>query len=69
VPLGLGAIPYVSLEDCGYYARWLFDNIDKANRLDLKVVIEHVYYKDLARAFENVIGYLARFIDIDLDIY
>ena len=69
VPLGSGAVPHVSLEDCGYYARWLFDNIDKANGLDLEVAIEHVHYEDLARAFEVVTGHPARFIDVDLDTY
>jgi hypothetical protein len=68
-PLGPGAVPHVSLEDCGYYVRWLFDNIDKANGLDLEVSIEHVYYEDLARAFEAVTGHPARFIDVDLDTY
>ncbi|KAJ5833631.1 hypothetical protein N7474_001942 [Penicillium riverlandense] len=68
-PLGSGAVPHVSLEDCGYYARWLFDNIDKANGLNLEVAIEHVHYEDLARAFEAVTGHPARFIDVDLDSY
>lgn len=69
VPLGSGAIPHVSLDDCGYYVRWMFDNIDKANGLDLEVAIEHVHYEDLARAFEAVTGHPARFIDVDLDTY
>ncbi|KAJ5458886.1 hypothetical protein N7530_010830 [Penicillium desertorum] len=68
-PLGSGAVPHVSLEDCGYYARWLFDNPDRANGLDLEVAIEHVHYKDLALAFEDVTGHPARFIDVDLDSY
>jgi hypothetical protein len=59
----------VSLEDRGYYARWLFDNPDRANWLDLEVAIEHIHYKDLARAFEAVTGHPARFIDVDLDTY
>jgi hypothetical protein len=29
VPLGNGAVPHVALEDCGYYARWLFDNPER----------------------------------------
>ncbi|KAL3477179.1 NAD(P)-binding protein [Aspergillus californicus] len=68
-PLGSGAVPHVSLEDCGYYTRWIFDNIDKANGLDLEVAIEHVHYGDLARAFEAVTGRPARFIDVELDTY
>jgi hypothetical protein len=69
VPLGKGAVPHVSLEDCGNYVRWMFDNVDKANGLDLEVAIEHVHYEDLARAFEAVTGHPARFIDVDLDTY
>ncbi|KAI7969240.1 hypothetical protein EIK77_002255 [Talaromyces pinophilus] len=69
VPLGHGAVPHVSLEDCGYYVRWMFDNVDRANGLDLEVAIEHVHYEDLARAFEAVTGHPARFIDVDLDTY
>lgn len=36
VPLGDGAVPHVSLEDCGYYVRWLFDHPERANGMDLK---------------------------------
>ncbi|KAL4892945.1 NAD(P)-binding protein [Aspergillus ambiguus] len=69
VPLGSGAIPHVSLDDCGHYVRWMFDNPDRANGLDLEVAIEHVHYEDLARAFEAVTGHPARFIDESLDSY
>lgn len=69
VPLGSGAVPHVSLDDCGYYVRWMFDNVDRANGLDLEVAIEHVHYEELARAFEDVTGHPARFIDVDLDTY
>src|SRR6476646_320157 len=44
VPLGEGAVPHVSLEDCGYYVRWLFDHPERANGMDLEVAIEHVTY-------------------------
>jgi hypothetical protein len=47
----------------------MFDNIDKANGLDLEVAIEHVHYEDLARAFEAATGHPARFIDVNLDTY
>src|SRR5246127_1488163 len=51
VPLGDGAVVHVALEDCGFYARWLFDNPGRANGMDLEVAIEHVKYADLAAAF------------------
>jgi hypothetical protein len=69
VPLGDGAVVHVALEDCGYYARWLFDNPERANGMDLEVAIEHVKYADLAAAFKRVTGRPAQYIDTDLDAY
>ncbi|WP_266064102.1 NmrA family NAD(P)-binding protein [Brucella intermedia] len=69
VPLGEGAVVHVALEDCAYYARWLFDHPERANGMDLEVAIEHVRYADLAAAFERVTGHPAQYIDTDLDAY
>jgi hypothetical protein len=69
VPLGDGAVVHASLEDCGYYVRWLFDHTDRANGMNLEVAIEHVKYKDLASAFEKVTGHPAQFIDTSLEDY
>jgi NmrA-like family len=69
VPLGNGAVPHVALEDCGYYARWLFDNPERANGMNLEVAIEQVDYHKLAAAFERVTGHPARYIDTELDAY
>jgi hypothetical protein len=69
VPLGQGAVVHVALEDCAYYARWLFDHPDHANGMDLEVAIEPVRYADLAAAFTRVTGHAARYIDTDLDSY
>jgi NmrA-like family len=69
VPLGEGAVPHVSIEDCGYYVRWLFDHPERANGMDLEVAIEHVKYADLAAAFEKVTGHPAQYVDTDLDTY
>jgi len=69
VPLGNGAVPHVAIEDCGYYARWLFDNPERANGMNLEVAIEHVDYHKLASAFEKVTGHPARYIDTELDAY
>jgi uncharacterized protein YbjT (DUF2867 family) len=63
-----GAVVHVSLEDCAYYARWLFDNPDQ-DGIDLEVAIDHVQYADLAAAFERVTGAKARFIDVSLEQY
>src|ERR1700756_5685363 len=69
VPLGNGAVPHVALEDCGYYARWLFDNPERASGMNLEVAIEQVRYHELAGAFERVTGHPARYIDTELDAY
>lgn len=69
VPLGDGAVPHVSLEDCGYYVRWLFDNTDRSNGMDLEVAVDHISYHELARAFEAVTGHPAQYVDTDMDGY
>ncbi|KAI1105971.1 NAD(P)-binding protein [Jackrogersella minutella] len=60
LPIADGAVPFLALEDCGYYVKWLFDHPDRANGLDLEVAIDHVGREDLARAFEKVTGHPAR---------
>lgn len=69
VPLGAGAVVHVALEDCAYYVRWLFDNADRANGMDLEVAVAHIGYGEMAEAFEKVTGHPARYIDTDLDTY
>ena len=69
VPLGDGAVPHVALEDCGYYARWLFDHPERANGMNLEVAIADLTYTDIAAAFEKVTGHPARYIDTDLRHY
>lgn len=69
VPLGDGAVPHVSLEDCEYYVRWMFDNQSKVNGTDLEVAIAHVDYHELAEAFTRVTGKPAKYVDVDLDTY
>jgi hypothetical protein len=69
VPLGGGAVVHVALEDCGHYVRWLFDNPERANGMDLEVAIEHVRYADLAAAFERVTGHPAQYIDTSIEDY
>ncbi|EXA31904.1 hypothetical protein NW761_012439 [Fusarium oxysporum] len=69
VPLADGAIPHVALDDCDHYVRWLFDNPERSDGLDLEVAIDHIAYHDLAQAFQKVTGKPAQFIDIPLATY
>ncbi|KAK5651344.1 hypothetical protein OQA88_12577 [Cercophora sp. LCS_1] len=70
VPLGeKGAVPHVALDDCAVYARWLFDNPERANGLDLQVAIAHLGYKEVADAFSRVTGRKAKFVNVTFDEY
>lgn len=69
VPLGQGAVAHVSLDDCEYYVRWILDNQDRANGMDLEVAIDLISYDDLAAAFTQVTGHPARYIDTSLEEY
>jgi hypothetical protein len=64
-----GAVAHVALEDCGPYVRWLLDNTERANGMDLEVSIDHIGYHDLAKAFTKVTGRPARFIDVDFETH
>lgn len=69
VPFGDSSMPFGSLEDCGHYVRWQFDNPERANGMDLITAIEHTGFNDLAVAFERVTGHPAQYIDVSLDEY
>jgi hypothetical protein len=69
VPLLNGAVTHVALDDCGVYVRWLFDNPERANGMDLKAAIADIPYTDLAKAFQTVTGHPAQFIDVSLEEY
>jgi len=69
VPIGEGAVPFVALDDCAYYARWLFDHPERASGMNLSVSIAPITYDDLTAAFTKVTGHPARWIDTPLDQY
>jgi hypothetical protein len=69
VPLDEGAVAHVDLEDCGYYVRWLFDNQDRANGMDLEVAVDLVDYNDVAKAFTNITGKPAQYQSISMNEY
>lgn len=69
VPLDDGAVAHVALDDCEHYVRWLFDNTERSNGMDLEVAIDHISYHELAAAFEKVTGHKAQFINTPLEEY
>jgi hypothetical protein len=69
VPLGDGAVPHVSLDDCEHYVRWLFDHPERSDGMNLEVAIDHISYADLAAAFQKVTGKPAQYIDTPMSLY
>ncbi|KAI1460125.1 NAD(P)-binding protein [Annulohypoxylon moriforme] len=69
LPMKEGAVPFVSLDDCGYYVKWLFDNPSRANGLDLQVAIAHISHAELAHAFQKVTGNPARAVNVEFADY
>ncbi|KAI0913072.1 hypothetical protein F4823DRAFT_622464 [Ustulina deusta] len=67
-PLAGGAIPFTALDDVGVFVKFLFDNADgEADGLDLQVALDHVTFDAYVRAFSEVTGKPARWVDDDLD--
>ena len=69
VPLGDGAVPHVSLDDCEHYVRWIFDHPERSDGMNLEVAIDHIPYADLAAAFQKVTGKPAQYIDTPMSSY
>jgi uncharacterized protein YbjT (DUF2867 family) len=69
VPLGDGAVVHVSLDDCEYYVRWIFDHPERSDGMDLEVAVDHIHYADLAAAFQKVTGKPAQYINIPMSTY
>ena len=66
-PLGKGQPPLIHLADLGRYARWLFDNPERSNGMNLMVATENVGWEYLAKTFTEVTGKEAVYKDITLD--
>ena len=69
LPLGAtGAMPLVSLDDLGEYARWMFEHPGPSAGLNLGIAIAHVTGAEHARAFEAVTGNKARYDDTPMQV-
>jgi hypothetical protein len=68
-PLGAARCPLIYLEDYGKYARWMFDNPERSNGMELHVATEDIAWADLVTAFTEATGRKAVYRDLDLDEY
>ncbi|KAJ8116494.1 hypothetical protein ONZ43_g4431 [Nemania bipapillata] len=66
VPLADGAVPFVALDDCGYYVKYLFDHPAEADGLNLAVALDHVTFTEYTKAFTAVTGHPARWDNVEL---
>jgi hypothetical protein len=56
LPIGDGTIPYVCLDDLGYYVRWILEHPDKSASLNLEIAVEDVSLGQIAEVFTAVTG-------------
>lgn len=68
-PLGSGRPPMIYLADLGRYARWLVDNPEKSNGMDLKISTEQVAWLEVAKSFTELTGKKSVYKDVTLDEY
>lgn len=68
-PLADGAVPFVHLQDLGFYVDWIFSHPDASAGMNLKVAVEHVSFHDLANVFTEVTGKPARYENISFEEY
>jgi hypothetical protein len=66
-PLGDGALPLIHLADLGAYARWQFDNPERASGFDLEIATAHIGLAELAETFTKVTGKPARYRALTLE--
>lgn len=66
-PIGNGAMAWVSLEDLGWYARYLFEHPDEYSGRELAIGVEHGSGDTVAKAFTAVTGKAAYFEPISMD--
>ncbi len=57
----------ISLDDLGRYAKWIFDNPEKSDGLDLEVATADVTWDDIVSSFQKVTGKKAMYEELDLD--
>jgi len=66
-PVGEGGFPLISVDDMGYYTRWVVENPDKSVGMNLKLGVEHATPKRLAEAYTEATGKPAKGTSISID--
>ena len=66
-PTGNGGFPLTSVDDMGYYTRWVIENPLRSAGMNLKLGVEHATPKRLAEAFTKATGKPAKGTNITID--
>ncbi|KAL5086172.1 hypothetical protein Trisim1_009504 [Trichoderma cf. simile WF8] len=56
LPIDDGVIPYVCLDDMGYYVRWIYERPERSAGLNLDIGVEDVSLEQIAKAFTDATG-------------
>lgn len=67
LPIDDGVIPYVCLDDMGYYVRWIYEHPEKSAGLNLDIGVEDVSLQQIAKAFTDATGKLAKATDLTIE--
>lgn len=67
IPIGDGIIPYVCLDDLGYYVRWVFEHPEQSAGLNLEIAVEDVSLKQIAEVFTAVTGKPAKGTNVTIE--
>ncbi len=66
-PTGKAKQPLIYLDDIGSYAKWIFENPDHSNGIDLQVSTANVAWEGIAKSFTEVTGKKAIYKQITLE--
>ncbi|KAI0666669.1 nmrA-family protein [Trametes maxima] len=66
-PLGKGHIPMISLEDLGFFARYIFDHRAETSAQELEIASDWVDWGYLVETFEKVTGQRAEYLPLTVE--
>ena len=66
-PIGTGHAPMITLQDLGFFARYIFDNRSTTSGVDLEVASDWVGWDYLVKTFTKVTGKKAEYVSLSVD--
>ncbi|KAH8892649.1 NAD(P)-binding protein [Thozetella sp. PMI_491] len=66
-PMRKAKQPMIHIDDIGRYARWIFENPERSNGMELQVATENIAWADIATTFTKVTGKKAVYQELTLE--